>query len=318
MNIEHYSRHLENNNSNHGKINLKAIALLFIFIATLTFLAITKLMPVTRLNKSQISSPTSIQISEKPKSNDKDLVQRIEKEITNGSGTYTVFVYDINNHQEYGINENTVLTAASTIKIPILAVLYYLADRDEIDLEKIVIPQKGDIQDWGSGTIRYDPPGTPYSIKTLARLMMEKSDNTAAYILSNQIIGNNKIQKIIEDWGLTQTDMVNNKTSARDISILLIKMYKGEITNKALTAEMLGFMDASDYDDRIPQGLPENVKFYHKTGNEIGKVHDAAIVDIPKHPYYLGIFTIDITDEETAKKIMIAISKTVYDYMSRL
>ncbi len=317
MRIEHYSRHLANSSSHPGKINLKAVALLFIFTATLTFLAVTKLMPV-KSDKFHITSPSPSQIPEKPKFSDKDLVKRIEKEIANGSGTYTVFVYDINNRLEYGINENTVVTAASTIKIPILASLYYLAGKDEIDLEKIIVPQRGDIQDWGSGTIRYDPPGTPYSIKTLARLMMEKSDNTAAYILSNQIIGNDKIQKIIEDWGLTQTDMVNNKTSARDMSLLLIKMYKGEITSKALTAEMLGFMDSSEYDDRIPMGLPENVKFYHKTGNEIGKVHDAAIVDIPKHPYYLGIFTIDITDEEAAKKIMIAVSKTVYDYMSRL
>jgi len=199
-----------------------------------------------------------------------------------------------------------------------LAALYHLAGKNEVDLEKIVILQKDDIQDYGTGSIRYDPIGTPYSLKTLARLMMEKSDNTAAYILSNLVIGIDKIQTLIDSWGLTQTSMADNKTSAYDISILMVKMYQGEITSKALTAEMLDFMDKSDFEDRIPAGIDVGVKVYHKTGDEIGKIHDAGIVDLPGRPYFLAIFTLDMTDEELTKKNQAEISKIVFEYMRSL
>jgi beta-lactamase class A len=112
--------------------------------------------------------------------------------------------------------------------------------------------------------------------------------------------------------------MTNNKTSAHDMAMLLTKMYKGEITKPSLTAEMLGFMEKSDYDDRLPAGLPNNIKIYHKTGDEVGKLHDVGIINLPGKPYYLGIFTTDITDEKKTKQIMAGISRLVFDYMEKL
>ncbi|MBI4991440.1 serine hydrolase [Candidatus Gottesmanbacteria bacterium] len=211
-----------------------------------------------------------------------------------------------------------MITAASVNKIAILAALYFLAGKGEIDLEKIVILQQEDIQDYGTGTIRYDPTGTPYSLKTLARLMMEKSDNTAAYLLGNVTIGIDKIQQLVDSWGLTQTNIMDNKTSAKDMGLLLTKMYLGQITTKPLTLEMFGFMDKSDFDDRIAAGIPEGIKVYHKTGDEIGKIHDAGIVVLPNHPYYIGIFSTDITDEEDTKRTEAQISDLVFNYMRRL
>jgi len=117
---------------------------------------------------------------------------------------------------------------------------------------------------------------------------------------------------------LTQTDMVENKSSVKDMSILMIKMYHGEITTPPLTTEMMGFMDKSDFDDRIPAGLPENVKFYHKTGDEIGKIHDAGIIDLKNRPYFLGVFTTDMKDEVKTKKAIANISKIVFEYMTGL
>ena len=145
--------------------------------------------------------------------------------------------------------------------------------------------------------------------------MMQKSDNTASYILGRQIIGFDKIQKLVNNWGLTQTDMENDKTSASDMTKLLIKIHKEEITSKALNMEMLGFMENSDSEDRIPALLPKNIKIYHKTGDAVGNLHDIGIIEKPNHPYILGIFTSDINDENKTKQTMAQISKLVYDFM---
>lgn len=246
------------------------------------------------------------------------LIESLQKITDEQSGTYSLYIYDLNSKEGFGINEKMTITAASVNKLVILAALYNLAEKKEIDLEKIIVLQSEDVQDYGSGSIRYDPTGTPYSMKTLARLMMEKSDNTAANILGNVTIGMDKIQALVDSWELTQTSMTENKTSAYDMSILLEKIYKGEIAGKALTDEMLEFMDKSDFDDRIPKGLPENIPFFHKTGDEVGKIHDVALIKLPKRTYYLGVFTTDITDEGKTKKNIADITKMVYEYESRL
>ncbi|MBI2617251.1 serine hydrolase [Candidatus Gottesmanbacteria bacterium] len=227
-------------------------------------------------------------------------------------GVYTIYIYDIQNNIGYGIGEKTTMTAASVNKVPILATLYHLAGIGEIDLERTVVTQKEDIQDYGTGSIRYEEPGKTYSVKTLARLMMQKSDNTAAYILSTHILGVKKIQELTNSWGLIQTNIEKNSSSPSDMGLLLLKMYKGEITNQALTLEMLEFMTNSDFEDRIPTGVPHEVEVYHKTGDEVAKIHDVGIIDKKGHPYILAIFTSEMSDNERTKRIMAEISRKVY------
>ena len=150
---------------------------------------------------------------------------RLMQTVGTSEPNYSIFVYDIKNSASLGINETALHTGASVNKLPILAVLYYLAQKGTIDLDSIVTIQKDDIQDYGTGTIRYQEPGIQYSIKTLATLMMKQSDNTAAYILANHTIGMSMLQTILTGWGLTQTDMANNKISAKDLFLLMKKIH---------------------------------------------------------------------------------------------
>jgi beta-lactamase class A len=244
------------------------------------------------------------------------LLSEIKQLTASVSGAYSVYVYDLNTNQSFGYNETTIHTAASVIKVPILATLYTEAKNGHIDLDERITVQQSDIQDYGTGVIRYQGAGTVYSVKTLAQLMMEKSDNTAAFILTN-LLTTQTVQDAINGWGLTQTDVTNDKTSNKDMAILITKMFRGEITNTANTAEMMGFMTNSDFENRLPKLLPKDVKVYHKIGNEIGNLHDIGIVEAPKHPYYIGVMTNDVTDEPTTEDTIANISKLVYDYMTR-
>lgn len=297
-------------NSPVGKILL--ILSFFIIISILVYSVVIK------RPSPKITSPLTTQLSVPKIYSAKNLLDSLAVDIQKNSGTFSVYIYDLKENKGYGINENMVITAASVNKIPILATLYKMAGEDKIDLEKIIIPQPSDIQHYGTGSIRYDPTGTPYSLKTLARLMMEKSDNTAAYLFAQIIIKPSNIQKQVDDWGLTQTDISDNKTSVFDMNILLQKIYRGEITTPSLTKEMLDFMDISDFDDRIPKGVDEGVKVYHKTGDEVRKIHDVGIVDLPKRPYFIGVMTTDVTNEEETKNTIAKISRKVFDFMKSL
>ncbi len=289
--------------------------LVIIIVIIISFLFLKK-----STNSSKINSPLAInQITQTNKIETKEeLITEINQIIASKPGTYSVLISDFNKGEQMGINEQTIFTAASVNKISILAVLYYLAGQDKIDLDDTITLQEKDIQDYGTGSIRYDKPGTVYSLKTLARLMMEKSDNTAYYLLAEQIIGTDKVQQRINSWGLTQTDIKLNKTSNTDQEKLLSMMYQGKVTTSALTSEMMEFMDDSDFEDRLPALLPKELTVYHKIGNEVRNTHDVGIIDLPNRPYYLGVFTSDNPDEVDAITIIATISKNVYDYFSNL
>jgi len=278
-------------------------------IAIIIFLVLTQKI---FKSSSKIISPLPLENS--PKSLTKNQLLKEIQSLTEGKGTFSVYFYDLEKQEGFGFNEEMIFTAASINKIPILASLYFLAGKGEIDLDKKITLQQKDIQDYGTGTIRYDPPGTQYSLKTLARLMMEKSDNTAAYLLGEIVIGLNKIQELVNSWGLSQTEMENNKTSNVDVALLISLIYQGKITNPSLTREMIGFMDDSDFEDRLPKYLAKNIKVYHKIGNEIGNIHDVGIIDLPGKPYYLGVLSTDVPDEEEAEEIIAQISKLVFEF----
>ena len=136
-------------------------------------------------------------------------------------------------------------------------------------------------------------------------------------MLANHIIGFSKLQAIVNQWGLTQTDMTENKTSNQDMAKLFRLIYENKITNKANTEEMLSFFKDTDFETRLPALLPKGVTVYHKIGSEVRNVHDVGIVTFGNVAYYIGVFTNEITDDPEAEKTIANISKVVYEYMNR-
>lgn len=243
------------------------------------------------------------------------LKTRLIQQIGTTEPNYSIFVYDIKNSSSLGIHETALHTGASINKLPILAVLYYLAQKGTIDLDRIVTLQEDDIQDYGTGSIRYQKPGTQYSIKTLATLMIKQSDNTAAYILANHTIGVSILQTILTGWGLTQTDMANNKISAYDLFLLMKKMYEERVANHAFTLDMFSTMKDTDFEDRIPAKLPSEAVVYHKIGTGVGVVHDAGIVVSPTSTYFVAFLFSNVANEQKTVTRIGDLSKTVYDFL---
>jgi beta-lactamase class A len=309
---------IEHIGSRSRKRNLPIIPIIIvIFIAV----SISIILTWIREDKTLSPLPDSPQV-ENPivrlftrSKNPEDLRTTIKQLVGNQWKNYSVFVKDLNSSFEMGLGEKVIFTGASVNKVPILAALYYKYQKGDINMDTVITLQESDIQDYGTGSIQYDPVGTTYTVKTLVRLMIEQSDNTAAFLLANYVLGVDTIQKLIENWGLLQTDMVNNRTSNYDMSILFEKMYHEKIANQANTIDMLSLMTNTDFEDRIPVLLPKESHIYHKTGNGAGIVHDVGIVVTGKNAYYIGILTSDITDEKETITLMTKVSKTVYDFM---
>lgn len=232
-------------------------------------------------------------------------------------GNYGIYFADLTTGDAFGISEKELFTGASVQKVPIVATLYYLENRGKVNLEEQITLQKEDIQDYGTGTLRYQKPGSTYSLKTLAKLALKQSDNTAAHIIANKI-GADVIQKTIEQFGLTQTNMEQNKTSPYDIYILFNKIYNNQITTPAKAKELLSFMQDTDIEDRLPALLPQGSVVYHKTGDAVGSLHDVGIIQSNGNAFFLAVLTSDIgNNEEETRQNIAKIAKSIIDFYQK-
>ena len=245
-----------------------------------------------------------------------DLKKDVSK-ITDGKkGFYSIYYKDLKTGGSFGIDEHQIETGASVNKLPIVAALYLLDKQGKVKLDDRITIQKTDVQDYGTGSIRYQKMPQTYSLRNLAKLALKESDNTAAHVLSVRV-GEDVVQNLIDSWRMTQTRMADNQTSNYDMELLFEKIYKGELANPANTKELLEFMRETDVEDRLPKDLPKNVKVYHKTGDGEGFVHDVGIIEFDDHVYYLGIMTSDVSgSEEETKNIISQISKKIFEKLN--
>src|SRR3989344_5655762 len=244
------------------------------------------------------------------------LKQEAQKLVSSQKGSYSVYFHDLKTDVSFGINEKQIHTAASVNKLPIIAVLYVLASTNKISLDEKITIQEKDIQDYGTGKLRYEKQGGVYSLKSLAQLALQESDNTAAHVLATRM-GSDVIQNTIKEWGLTQTHIQNNKTSLYDMYLLFQRIYEGKVARPHLRQELLEFLTDTDIEDRLPDLLPSSVKVFHKTGDATGGIHDVGIVEKDGMVYFVGVLASDVSSyEEQTRKTISKISSKIYFFVS--
>lgn len=227
-------------------------------------------------------------------------------------GEFNVCYEDLVTNETFGIHPDTVLTGASLNKLPIVAYLYHLADKKEIDLQETIVIQKADIQDYGTGVLRYEQPGSAYTLQYLGQLALQKSDNTAAHVLDVRL-GEGNIQAYAYQLGMGSTSMADNEISCRDVLTFFKMLYANKITSPSLTNEMMGYLENTDFEDRLPSLLPKALHVYHKTGDGVNFIHDGGIISNGKTPFILVVTSSNLTDENKAKDMIGQIAKTVYE-----
>ena len=240
-----------------------------------------------------------------------DEINKYFKENTDKlTGTYTFCVIDLNSAYEFGFRERNVMQAASLIKLPVFAALYIEVESGTINLDDIYVLKNSDIRG-GSGSLQYKKPGTEITYREMAELMGNQSDNTAFNIFRN-LLGDQKIEKTINDIGMVSTSLIDNETSAYDISLFFEKLYQGQIVGKKYIDEILGYLTDSIYEDYIPKGIPD-VQVAHKFGREVNVTNDAGIV-FSKEPFVLSIISEGIIYSE-ADLFIPEFSKFVFEKM---
>jgi len=235
-------------------------------------------------------------------------VEEIKNLTKNLKGAYGVFVQDLASRESYGINQNQVFGAASLVKLPVLVALFKEVEAGNLDLETKYTLKTEDKRS-GAGSLYYKPAGTVYTYREMAELMGNQSDNTAFNVFK-KILGGEKIQGVVNSLGMSQTNIVEFEPSHKDIGRLFYRLYKENILIRDHRDELLSFLTETAWEDRIPAGIPKEIKVSHKVGTEIGIISDAGIVFAEK-PFILVILSQGVLEKEAAE-ILPKIAETVY------
>lgn len=227
-------------------------------------------------------------------------------------GQYGVAVLDLSSGTTYGVNAQQSFTAASVNKLPILFTLYQRAELNGLDLDQTLTLSDADIQHYGTGTIQEANAPRAYSLRQLAQLMIEVSDNTAAYVLE-RFLGQALIQQNVERWGLTQTSMANNTTTPADAATLMASLDAGKLLGPDDSQAAMNLLENTVFTDRLAGGMPAGVPVAHKIGTDIGIFNDAGIVLLPQRAYAISVLTGDATQDQ-ADAAYLRISQDVLSF----
>lgn len=251
----------------------------------------------------------------KPDLNDREgLLRSINLLLEGIRGKYGIYINDLLKKESFGINEDEVFIAASVNKVPIMVTFYQQVEKGKLKEDDEYYLKQKDIQDYGTGVMRYERPGKTYTYSQLVELIGKQSDNTAAYVLE-EIIGRKNVQDLIDKLNMKNTSMEENTTTPKEMGDFLVKLYSGDLLKKENTQKIFAALTDTDFEDRITLGVPEGVKVAHKIGNEIQTYNDCGVIFGPK-PYVLCILTSEVAENE-ALEVVPKISRLVWEFESQ-
>ena len=160
------------------------------------------------------------------------------------------------------IKSDTKLSAASSIKVPILIILLRMLERGEIFWnEKLTLSE--DTIGGGSGWMAYQKIGEVFPVYEVASEMIRVSDNTATNLLIKRLGGINIVNQEFKEIGLKNTQINNylpdldgtNLTSTKDLSLAMALVDNGYLLNFSSRDIFRDIMRKSKTNTLIPLGI---------------------------------------------------------------
>jgi beta-lactamase class A len=266
-----------------------------------------------------------------------DLRDEIEARVARAPGALVGVAYiDLATGDTLFINADSLMHAASTMKVPVMMRLFRESDAGRLSLnQRILVVNRFTsivdgspyVQDPGvdSDSAMYKLVGDSVTVRELIQHMITRSSNLATntlIALANPDSVNAMMRSLgarrmlvlrgVEDEKAFEKGL-NNMATARDLAVLLRDIETGEAASPASTDSMRAILLAQQFNEKIPAGLPPGTRVAHKTGDITAIAHDAAIVyPANRKPYILVVLTRGIEKEPVADSLIADVSRIVY------
>lgn len=264
------------------------------------------------------------------------------------NGTYGLFVSLPERGETLTIHAEDQFNAASTIKIPLLALLLKDFEDGRLDPTKPVPIWNGN-RVGGSGILNTLSDHYMLTLYDYAVLMMIVSDNSA----TNQVIdavGVDRANAFFAENGWLDTHLAGklyhpkpllcngeqdfNYTTAADLGDMMEKVLAGTMVSKAVSDQMMQIMAAQqlgilcrslplrrvpDTRKPLPPVPADRVLMCHKGGSLEGKVlHDCAIILLPNGEKAVLTMMTATPDNDITTEVMKKVSRALYDSLIAL
>lgn len=212
-------------------------------------------------------------------------------------------------HLDTGLSlnwHNRVFVAASTIKLPVLAL--YAQQRDQLDWPDYLYQPEDYVED--SPYFDALAPGQPVSWDTLAEWMMIRSDNTATNLLIERLG-----LPVLADWlqaqGFVQTRLQRlmmdldaraagreNLTTPAEMLDFMSRLAQGQLLPAGPTHWMLALLQRCEDREKIPFYFEAPVTVANKPGELPGLRADVGYLQSPSERVVMALFVDQLPDAE--------------------
>lgn len=222
----------------------------------------------------------------------------------------------LNTGANIAINKDEEFFPASLLKVPLAMAVAKKIERGEWSWSTQLEMTELDKNNY-FGDLWQQPVGTKITIEELVRLSIANSDNTAYFMLLNNI-DSDEIVKVQKYLGIADFVSANLEISAKKYAPILHALFSATYLNINNSEKILELMSESKFDNYLASGVPLSVRFSHKIGVDDNKktYSDAGIVYLANRPYVLIVMIKDESPSE-AEKIMSDISQKTYEYMAK-
>jgi len=253
-----------------------------------------------------------------------DLRAQFERRVTDIAsrvdGVVGYEILDLTSGDRIGRLETASFPTASTIKLAVVYELFKQAEEGKIRLDEMV-PLDRSKAVGGTGVLA--ELGTPtLSIRDYATLMVVLSDNTATNVLIDRLAIDN-INRRLRSVGLAET-----RLRRRMMDTDAARRGEENVSSPAEIVHLLDIIRKEQPDaiallkrpkqSRLRRGLPERVDAADKPGELEGVRVDAGVVFARNRPYILCVMTTFLKNEADGERAIEEISRTAYEYFSRL
>lgn len=229
----------------------------------------------------------------------------------------SMYYEQINSGSNISVNKDVHLFPASLSKLAQAIIISKKVEEKVLtwDQKLKILPE--DISS-DSGTLyQRVEPNSLVSVEELLKELLVNSDNTAQNVFRRYLSVNDYLD-FQDETGLQ--DLYNEKgyISAKEYTRILRVLYVSSYLEPENSQKILEYMSQSTFKDYLSQGIPSDVKFAHKYGeNFVESIFaDSGIVYVPGRPYMLTVIVKgeDSTLETREKivKLMKDISEHAY------
>ena len=227
----------------------------------------------------------------------------------------SAFFLSLDNQVYAEIKSDLMLSAASSIKVPILIVLLMMLESEEIIWNERLILSK-DVIGSGSGWMGFQKIGESFPLYEVATEMIRVSDNTATNLLIKRLGGIKVVNQKFKEIGLRNTQLNNylpdldgtNLTSTRDLSLAMALVDNGYLLNFRSRDIYREIMRKSKTNTLIPSGILrgigkeskdtdyhlslEGYLVHNKTGDIGISYSDTALIQTPNNSRAFASFIV--------------------------